>query len=56
MEQQKQLIKDLITGAVADLGLSIDDCRGQCYDARLLRHRKAIQNSLYSRKQHNSIA
>ena len=25
-------IKDLITGAVADLGLSMDDCRGQCYD------------------------
>ena len=40
MEQQKQLFiyKDLITGAVADLGLSMVDCRGQCYDARLLRH------------------
>ena len=25
-------IKDLIIGAVADLGLSMDDCRGQCYD------------------------
>ena len=25
-------IKDLIVGAVADLGLSMDDCRGQCYD------------------------
>ena len=25
-------IKDLITSAVADLGLSMDDCRGQCYD------------------------
>ena len=25
-------IKDLIIGAVADLGLSTDDCRGQCYD------------------------
>ena len=25
-------IKDLITGAVADLGLSMDDCGGQCYD------------------------
>ena len=25
-------IKDLITGAVADLGLSMDDCHGQCYD------------------------
>ena len=24
--------KDLIIGAVADLGLSMDDCRGQCYD------------------------
>ena len=23
-------IKELITGAVADLGLSMDDCRGQC--------------------------
>ena len=34
-------IKDLITGAVADLGLSMDDCRGRCCDARLLRHRKA---------------
>ena len=34
-------IKDFITGAVADLGLSMDDCRGQCYDARLLRHKQA---------------
>ena len=25
-------IKDLIIGAVGDLGLSMDDCRGQCYD------------------------
>ena len=25
-------IKDLIIGAVADLGLSMDDCHGQCYD------------------------
>ena len=25
-------IKDLIIGAVVDLGLSMDDCRGQCYD------------------------
>ena len=25
-------IKDLIAGAVAGLGLSMDDCRGQCYD------------------------
>jgi len=25
-------IKDLIIDAVADLGLSMDDCRGQCYD------------------------
>ena len=25
-------IKDLIIGAVADLRLSMDDCRGQCYD------------------------
>ena len=25
-------MKDSITGAVADLGLSMDDCRGQCYD------------------------
>ncbi|XP_067029975.1 52 kDa repressor of the inhibitor of the protein kinase-like [Acropora muricata] len=25
-------IKDLILGAVVDLGLSMDDCRGQCYD------------------------
>ena len=25
-------IKDLIIGAVSDLGLSMDDCRGQCYD------------------------
>ena len=25
-------IKDLIIGAVADLGLSMDDRRGQCYD------------------------
>ena len=25
-------INDLIIGAVADLGLSMDDCRGQCYD------------------------
>ena len=25
-------IKDLLIGAVADLGLSMDDCRGQCYD------------------------
>ena len=25
-------IKDLIIGSVADLGLSMDDCRGQCYD------------------------
>ncbi|XP_073228860.1 52 kDa repressor of the inhibitor of the protein kinase-like [Porites lutea] len=25
-------IKDLIIGAVADLGLSMDDCPGQCYD------------------------
>ena len=24
-------IKDLIIGTVADLGLSMDDCRGQCY-------------------------
>ena len=24
--------KDLIIGAIADLGLSMDDCRGQCYD------------------------
>ena len=32
--------QDLIT-VVADLGLSMDDCRDQCYDARLLRHRKA---------------
>ena len=34
----EEAIKDLITGAVADLGLSMDDCRDQCYDARLLRH------------------
>ena len=26
-------IKDLITGAVADLGLTMDDCCGQCYGA-----------------------
>ena len=25
-------IKDLIIGAVVELGLSMDDCRGQCYD------------------------
>ena len=25
-------IKEIIIGAVADLGLSMDDCRGQCYD------------------------
>ena len=25
-------IKELIIGAVVDLGLSMDDCRGQCYD------------------------
>ena len=25
-------IKDLIIGAVVDLGLSMDDCHGQCYD------------------------
>ena len=25
-------IKDLIIGAASDLGLSMDDCRGQCYD------------------------
>ena len=25
-------IKDLITSALADLGLSMDDWRGQCYD------------------------
>ena len=25
-------IKDSIIGAVADLGLSMDDCSGQCYD------------------------
>ena len=25
-------IKDLIIGVVAELGLSMDDCRGQCYD------------------------
>lgn len=27
-----QAIKQLIVGAVAELGLSMDDCRGQCYD------------------------
>lgn len=27
-----QAIKYLITNAVTDLGLSMDDCRGQCYD------------------------
>ena len=25
-------IKDLIISAVVELGLSMDDCRGQCYD------------------------
>ena len=60
MEQKKQLSKILIIGAVADLGLCMDDCRGQSYDARLLRHRrtnlKTKQNSFYSRKQYNSVA
>ena len=42
-------IKDLIIGAESDLGLSMDDCRGQCYDgAGNMSGRLNGASSLYS--------